>query len=320
MPCEPAARVTDQICHGSKALLGAVIGAAVAGPFGAIVGAIIGSFIVPTTGMITGPGHPTTLIGFLPSTRVLDMVTCTMHPPSPAMPGTITEGSQTVLIGGLPAARVTSATFCGGSIKSGLDTVLIGGAVEVFPYNIDAQGNPTFVADVQRAMARVYGTNTGKVFIRGTAESGNTVTITPGGNTCTAQDGAAMMNPGEGCNSVVAWDPSLHYLNSDPPGVNAGADVVLAHELIHAYHNATGTNGNGPRDLYPNQGGTGSSRGEERQTVGTSGGVSHDPKGNPINLSDHSKDVPTENSLRDELGIPRRPTYYPHNWPGGPPW
>jgi hypothetical protein len=34
----------------------------------------------------------------------------------------------------------------------------------------------------------------------------------------------------------------------------------------------------------------------------------------------HRQDVPTENSFRDDLGIPRRPSYYPSGWPGGAPW
>jgi hypothetical protein len=34
----------------------------------------------------------------------------------------------------------------------------------------------------------------------------------------------------------------------------------------------------------------------------------------------NNRDVPTENSFRDDLGIPRRPSYYPSGWPGGAPW
>jgi len=34
----------------------------------------------------------------------------------------------------------------------------------------------------------------------------------------------------------------------------------------------------------------------------------------------HRGNIPTENSFRDDLGIPRRPSYYPSGWPGGAPW
>ena len=56
--------------------------------------------IVPHVGgPILPPGHPTTLIGFLPAARVGDMVTCV------GPPDTIVKGSPTVMIGNMPAAR-----------------------------------------------------------------------------------------------------------------------------------------------------------------------------------------------------------------------
>jgi uncharacterized Zn-binding protein involved in type VI secretion len=42
-------------------------------------------------------------------------------------PDTIVQGSATVLIGGLPAARLGDATAHGGTIALGMPTVLIGG-------------------------------------------------------------------------------------------------------------------------------------------------------------------------------------------------
>jgi uncharacterized Zn-binding protein involved in type VI secretion len=46
-----------------------------------------------------------------------------LHPPSAVVP----PGSMTVLIGGLPAARMTDLTACGAPIAIGCMTVLIGG-------------------------------------------------------------------------------------------------------------------------------------------------------------------------------------------------
>ena len=72
-------------------------------------------------GPIVGPGAPTVLIGGLPAARVSDMATCV------GPPDTIAQGSATVLIAGLPAARMGDATAHGGTIVLGYPTVLIGG-------------------------------------------------------------------------------------------------------------------------------------------------------------------------------------------------
>ena len=72
-------------------------------------------------GPITGPGAPTVLIGGLPAARVGDMATCVGPPDS------IVQGSATVLIGGMPAARMGDSTAHGGSIVLGMPTVIIGG-------------------------------------------------------------------------------------------------------------------------------------------------------------------------------------------------
>ena len=72
-------------------------------------------------GPILPPGEPTVLIGGLPAARVGDLCSCTGPPDS------IVAGSGTVLIGGMPAARLGDSTAHGGSIIVGEFTVLIGG-------------------------------------------------------------------------------------------------------------------------------------------------------------------------------------------------
>jgi uncharacterized Zn-binding protein involved in type VI secretion len=77
--------------------------------------------IVPHVGgPILAPGAPTVLIGGLPAARVGDMVTCV------GPPDVIALGSFTVLIGGMPAARMGDMTAHGGAIVLGCPTVLIG--------------------------------------------------------------------------------------------------------------------------------------------------------------------------------------------------
>ncbi|HEX7388754.1 MAG TPA: PAAR domain-containing protein [Acidiphilium sp.] len=75
---------------------------------------------VPHVGGPIIKGEPTVLIGGLPAARVSDMLTCV------GPPDTIVMGSPTVLIGGLPAARMGDQTAHGGVIVGGFPTVLIG--------------------------------------------------------------------------------------------------------------------------------------------------------------------------------------------------
>lgn len=62
--------------------------------------------------MIIPPGAPTVMIGGLPAARVTDMTAPCMLPGCvPAGPGQIVQGSPTVLIANMPAARVTDQTL-----------------------------------------------------------------------------------------------------------------------------------------------------------------------------------------------------------------
>ena len=71
---------------------------------------------VPTP--IIPPGAPTVLIGGLPAARLGD--SCGVD--------AIVKGSATVMIGGMPAARIADLTAAGGAIMPpGAPTVLIGG-------------------------------------------------------------------------------------------------------------------------------------------------------------------------------------------------
>ncbi len=70
-------------------------------------------------GPILPPGCPTVLIGGLPAARLTDLATCV------GPPDTILMGSTRVLIGGLPAARMGDATAHGGVIVMGCPMVLL---------------------------------------------------------------------------------------------------------------------------------------------------------------------------------------------------
>jgi uncharacterized Zn-binding protein involved in type VI secretion len=71
-------------------------------------------------GPIIAPCCPTVLIGNLPAARVTDMLICV------GPPDVIVKGSAGVFIGGLPAARIGDLTAHGGVIVVGWPTVIIG--------------------------------------------------------------------------------------------------------------------------------------------------------------------------------------------------
>lgn len=75
-------------------------------------------------------GQPTVLIGGMPAARLADMHACPMcNGPQPHVGGPIMMGSSGVLIGGMPAARQGDMATCAGppdTIAMGCPTVLIG--------------------------------------------------------------------------------------------------------------------------------------------------------------------------------------------------
>lgn len=78
--------------------------------------------VVPHVGgPVQPPGAPSVLIGGMPAARVGDVCICV------GPPDTIVKGSGTVLIGGMPAARLGDQTAHGGVITVGAPTVVIGG-------------------------------------------------------------------------------------------------------------------------------------------------------------------------------------------------
>ena len=72
-------------------------------------------------GPILPPGAITVLIGGLPAARVSDMATCV------GPPDVIALGSFTVLTCKKPQARIGDMTAHGGAIVLGFPTVLVGG-------------------------------------------------------------------------------------------------------------------------------------------------------------------------------------------------
>jgi uncharacterized Zn-binding protein involved in type VI secretion len=72
-------------------------------------------------GPILPPCSVNVMIGFLPAARVTDKAVCV------GPPDIIVKGSTSVMINGLPAARMGDMTAHGGTIVMGCFTVMIGG-------------------------------------------------------------------------------------------------------------------------------------------------------------------------------------------------
>ena len=72
-------------------------------------------------GPILPPGAPTVLILGMPAATATNMCVCV------GPPDVIVKASMTVLMQGLPAARMGDMTAHGGSIVLGAPTVLVGG-------------------------------------------------------------------------------------------------------------------------------------------------------------------------------------------------
>jgi hypothetical protein len=230
----------------------------------------------------------------------------------------VAGGSSTVLINGLPAARVGDATAHGGHISTGEPSVIIGGP----PVSIRVEGDEAFLVDVQLALSKLLPTRSGREWLRRMAQTGRTVTIVRNQkdiNTCQPNDRDDARN-GVGTDSTILWNPNEDTLDPDLPGRQGtpGSAVRLAHEMVHGLHNAEGANRNGPVDRYGD--GDKVNRNEERSTVGLSGPVRQPDGTYEPSPPDYSKDVPTENSFRDDLEIPRRPSYFRTRTSGGAPW
>lgn len=112
--------------------------------------------------------------------------------------------------------------------------------------------------------------------------------------------------PGTGTASTVEYNPSFHSDRFPTPS------LVLFHELSHAYNTVTGT-------MYPGrQTAPGVDNGTpfaEHQVVGLPGTAA--PYNFPGGGTPGGINPYTENDLRQEMGLPQRPSYQSGGWTGG---
>src|SRR5262249_28890336 len=141
--------------------------------------------------------------------------------------------------------------------------------------NVLGDDDEAFVVDVQAALAKLFNTRSGLEWLRQMGDNGRSVTVKRGEGEdarCDPVDKDDAKN-GKGTDSTITWNPNVDH----HPGFSdrCGSEVVLAHEMVHALHNANGANSNGPADSYPPDQDEGDTcqRNEERSTVGTAGPV-----------------------------------------------
>ena len=129
---------------------------------------------VPPIPHVGGPitvGNPTVLVGGVPAARLSDMATCV------GPPDMIAKGAATVLMGGLPAARLMDNTVHGGMVVVGMPTVLIGDPAFGLPPNFTVQGSPAFQAKVIRDLYYLSTLPSGQQLLSRLEASGQQIVI-----------------------------------------------------------------------------------------------------------------------------------------------
>jgi uncharacterized Zn-binding protein involved in type VI secretion len=266
-------------------------------------------------GPIVDPCCSNVLTGGKEQARVTDATSCTSESPTTtkAEPGCISQGVAMVLVGGLPASALGHTTTHGGVIMTGHPLVLLGGASVTL--EILDEGDEMFRKKLQESLARLFSTPSGVQWLEQMAATGKTVRFKScrGFDTSEEADSLDDSSNGKGTDSTIYWNP-YHRDENDPNG-----DAGLAHEMVHSLHDAKGQTGTGPYDRYPGYNYP-SNRAEERSTVGTLGQVRQPDGTYEPHPKDYSKDVPTENSFRKDLGLPPRKTYFSDSQWGSAPW
>lgn len=187
--------------------------------------------IVPHVGgPILPPCQPTVLIGGLPAARITDMLTCV------GPPDVILMGSPTVLIGNLLAARIGDPTAHGGVIVLGCFTVIIGEAGAPSP---SAPGGPMLadatLADAGDGSAATPSTPAPKwteAEIKAEWKKTEAGTAILKNLPASTQFKSYVRPPGDNRNAYYSPKENTIYIPSDYTSVQAAP--TAGHEAVHA--------------------------------------------------------------------------------------
>lgn len=261
-------------------------------------------------GTIAPPGKASVVIGNAPASRLAEQVVC-------IGPDAVQKGAATVLIGGLPATRLTDTTVHSAVVSAPCaPTVLIGGPAFEVPKVFTLTGSQDFLNKTIRDLYYLSTLSSGRELLDRLEAAGQPVEIREysGDNGfCTPMDANAAL-AGIPTGSLVDYNPNLHFELYDEHGdpIPGPPQTILGHELVHALNNSEGTHHFGKDPSPPAS--QPDIEEEEAATIGT---------------GSHSGASPTENSLRQDAGLPRRDNHYgslpgpgtpgPHNLRPGTP-
>lgn len=235
-------------------------------------------------GPVSMPGAPTVHAEGAFASRLGDYATCS----GTGSLDVVVEGAATVLFEQLPAVRMTDGTIHGGKVVLGTARVLIGGPTFTLPSNITIVGSPDFQNKVIRDLYLLSTTRTGREILRRLGDSGQPVIIMEQEEGVGSDAHQLGIPP---CGGVIRH-------TTDAPGIKYGMNgqvipgpqqVSLGHELIHVLHYA--------EDSYL--------RGHDPNAPASEPNI-EDEEAQTIGVGSHEHEFPTENTLRDDLGLPRR--------------
>lgn len=257
--------------------------------------------VVPHVGgPILPPCCPTVLIGYMPAARVTDMATCA------GPPDVIVRGSLGVMIGGLPAARVGDNTAHGGVIVVGEVTVMIGdvsfGASFVMPIvrlpNGDIRvGNNIIISGDASFQARVL--NDLYIMSQTTVGNARLQSIDRMGHTVTIVSGSGNATRADSyTDAAMAGGPVLG--NPSATGTGNGTNSTIT------YNPAPRPTSADPSISRPGDVALHHELAHAENNGYGRGDFNSDPA-NPNNPTvEESQVIDQDNQYRDERGIPRR--------------
>lgn len=209
-------------------------------------------------------------------------------------------------VNGLPAARVGDKTAHGGIITSGSPNVDIGGPSFSIPSVFVLEGDAAFQQKLIRDLYFLSTLPSGQELFRRLEAAGETIKFVPTSDEngyCSPNNGL-FSTLGISTGSEISYNPDYHAVVEDSSNnmITDPPQVILAHEMAHALANSEGTHRLGtdpnPPATQPDI------EEEEAQAIGT---------------GSHSQMYPSENSVRDDLGLPRRDNHYGYDPPNPPP-
>lgn len=254
-------------------------------------------------GPVLGPGAARVFIRGRNAALLADYVSCAGAAPGPVR-DVVKRGASSVRAHGLPLARRTDTSVHGGLIESGADNVFVGGPSFELPANFELDGP----ADYQNRVIRdVYLLSTipkGRELLRRLEASGRRVRLVCADGKKTDSQRETLPSEDEDGVLIVEYDSTTqeYTYGDEKQEIPVPPQTRLAHELIHALHDAEGTarppheQDPTPDEAYRETPDHPWSQPpmEESVTTGTGAGESED-------LS--------ENAIRRELGLPPRDRY-----------